>query len=525
MKNLLLPVLLALFAQMLPVNAQIRILNFQGDSGYQHDSKDEANSLIESLGTKNGWEVVSTRDANDLNAKVLSIMDVVIFNNNCGTEGAIFSQSQQRALQNFIREGGGFIGVHCAGAIWNEEVKFQKWYEQLIGTRLVGHPEVQKATLTIENEDHIGTKHLPKKWQVKDEWHYFSSNPRGSVNVLISLEEDSYHADTNLKMGGDHPFTWYQYFDGGRSFFTSLGHTEEIYADSNFQKLIEGGIVWASGNGSKENFSTHGLILDLDADSLVVTNKKQEVIRWTNKISTFPAKHFEPNDYGIRLTMPGSGRPRIKKNVPQINNHNVLVFREDELINKKEDAFDYLIKGSGYTWFAVLRPYNTQNSRIKTEFGQGRLKDVNSFLGNLKNGGKYEGIWGSLEDDLTIWCGSRNGISFGRFDNNNPKVRGIGLNPNSYYIVAARMGAGVDTVDIELFVNEAKAIATKPILINSYSDSSKLAIGTERDATNHPGAESFDGEMARLLIYERPLNDDELKRTINYLSVTYDIKK
>ena len=523
MKNLFLPILLVLFIYVLPIQAQIRILNFQADNGYQHDSKDEANILIESLGTKNGWKVISTNRVSDLNKGMLSSIDVLLFNNNCGTDSAIFSHLQQIALKDFIRNGGGFVGIHCAGAIWNEEKEFQKWYEHLIGTRLVGHPDVQNATLLIENKDHISTKHFPEKWQVRDEWHYFSNNPRGKVNVLIFLDEDTYEADSKFKMGGDHPFTWFQYFDGGRSFFTSLGHTEEIYKDADYQKLIEGGIVWAAGTKTDKDYTIHGLVLDLDADSLVISNKKQEVLRWTNKISNFPAKYFEPNDYGIRLVKPGSGRPTIKKKIPEINNHNAIVFREDELINEKEDAFDYLIKGSGYTWFAVLKPYDTQDSNAETEFGQDRLRDVNSFLGNLKNGGNYEGIWGSLEDDLTVWCGSRSGVTFGRFDNNNPKVLGIRLNPDKYYIVAARMGAGAGTANIEIFVNEANAIASKPYPVNINSNPSKMAIGTERDATNHPGSESFDGEIARLLIYERPLTDSQLKNTMAYLLDNYAI--
>ncbi len=501
----------------------IRILNFQADSGYQHDSKEEALLLVESLGKKNGWEVFSTADANTLNESRLLKTDVVIFNNNCGTESAIFSKSQGQALQNFIRNGGGFVGIHCAGAIWHEEKEFQAWYEQLIGTRLVGHPEVQNATLVIENSDQNSTYHLPRKWRIKDEWHYFSSNPRGRVNVLLSLDENSYQADSSLKMG-DHPFTWYQYFDGGRSFFTSLGHTVEVYQNVDYQRLIEGGIQWAAHNAKdKTKPALDGLILDLDADHNVVTNEKEEVLKWTNGVALSEAQDFTPNDYGVRITDPGSGRPKLKKNIQEIAGHNAIVFEEDELVNGKEDTFDYLVTGSGYTWFTVLKPYRTQSSTEPTEFGLHRLKDVNSFLGNLRNGGNYEGIWGSLNDDLTVWCGSRNGVTFGRFDQNNPKITGIQLEPNTYYIIAARMGSGTGHVEIELFVNEIKPVASGEYPVNIHSNPSKLAIGTERDATNHPGSESFDGEIARLLLYERPLDDSEMAHILEYLKSRYGL--
>jgi hypothetical protein len=52
-----------------------------------------------------------------------------------------------------------------------------------------------------------------------------------------------------------------------------------------------------------------------------------------------------------------------------------------------------------------------------------------------------------------------------------------------------------------------------------------MAIGQERDATNHPGHESFDGELTRLLIWERPLNNEECEKTLSLLTNTYGIKR
>jgi hypothetical protein len=86
------------------------------------------------------------------------------------------------------------------------------------------------------------------------------------------------------------------------------------------------------------------------------------------------------------------------------------------------------------------------------------------------------------------------------------------------------MGAGTGEVQIELFINEAEAVASKPIPVNPKANSSKLAVGQERDATNHPGKESFDGELARFLIYERPLPNDKLQQTMGSLKKSYAIK-
>jgi hypothetical protein len=85
------------------------------------------------------------------------------------------------------------------------------------------------------------------------------------------------------------------------------------------------------------------------------------------------------------------------------------------------------------------------------------------------------------------------------------------------------MGPGAGEVQIELFINDAQAVASKPFPVNPKANSSKLAIGQERDATNHPGKESFDGELARFLMYERPLTDDELRQAMESLKKTYTI--
>jgi len=148
-------------------------------------------------------------------------------------------------------------------------------------------------------------------------------------------------------------------------------------------------------------------------------------------------------------------------------------------------------------------------------------ENINGFMGNLKNGPNYEGFWANFDDDDTVWIGSRNGVTFGKFDGNNPKVVGPRLQRNRYSIVAARMGEGVGAVKIEVFVDSATPAGSGTFLVNPKANSSKLAIGQERDATQHPGFESFDGEIARVLIYKRPLSDAELADTINALKLTY----
>ena len=255
-----------------------------------------------------------------------------------------------------------------------------------------------------------------------------------------------------------------------------------------------------------------GLILDLNADKGVEVEDGDRVAKWTCQVTSFAARDFLKRDEGRKD--PGSGRPTLKKSVAAIGGHDTLVFRRQELVNHDEDAFDRLLTGSGYTWIAVISVYQQVV----------QLKDVNSFFGNLKNGGMFEGIWGNVTDDNRVWIGSRNGVTFGRWDDNNPMVLAAkSLEEGRYYVLAGRMGSGTGEVQIELFINEPQPVASKPFPVNPAANASKLAIGQERDATNHPGAESFDGELARFLMYERPLTDDELRQTMESLKSMYGL--
>ncbi|WP_139956434.1 ThuA domain-containing protein [Flavicella sediminum] len=495
---------------------KLKILNFYGDNGFVHSSQEAGLKLIENLGIQNKWEVVTTADAAIFDTSVIVSFDAIIFNNNCGNKGQILSKAQQSLLQKYIRNGGGFVGIHCAGAIWKEGGEFQNWYEGLIGTKLVDHPKVQSARLLVEDSTNQITKHLDKEWEVKDEWHRFSSNPRNHVKVLLSVDEDSYIG--TQKMRGDHPFTWCHNYDGGRSFFTSLGHTKEIYTDFNFQKLVEEGIKWAadSSNNTATLPLSEGLLLDLNADENLLIEARDKVSSWSNSV-TNKIQKFVKQDTGRKIK--GSGRPKLKLKVPKLNGHNSVVFHRQELVNHQEDAFDHLTQGSGYTWFSVM----SVSKQVKGKPG------VNSFFGNLRNTnvdkkGQYEGFWGGVNLKNHVWMSSRNGLQKGTWSDGSPLLLAEEpLLKEKYYLVMGRMGAGVGDVKMELFVNTTKAVVEKSFPVNAKANPSKMVIGQERDATNHPGAESFDGEIARFLIFERPLFDEELQILSEHLKEKYNI--
>ena len=161
-------------------------------------------------------------------------------------------EAEQGELEQFIRDGGGFVGIHAAA---DTEYEWP-WYGKLVGAYFNGHPNdpnVREATLRIVDDQHPATEPLPQDWTRSDEWYnYKNINPENEV--LINLDESTYEGGTN---GESHPISWYKEYDGGRAFFTGLGHTVESYTDSLFLAHLAGGIQYAIGASTPEGTANH----------------------------------------------------------------------------------------------------------------------------------------------------------------------------------------------------------------------------------------------------------------------------
>lgn len=289
-----------------------------------------------------------------------------------------------------------------------------------------------------------------------------------------------------------------------------------ITLSSSAQNIVEQDVSWGANKVETRMPSFSGLLLDLNADFGVEVEDGNRVYAWYNQV-TNEIKKFVKQDEGRIIS--GSGRPRLKIAVPKINGHNTIVFNRQELINDHEDAFDHLINGSGFTWFSVMSVYEQVPD----------LPGVNSFFGNLRNSnldgkGHYEGFWGGFTDDNCPWLGVRNALGPGRWNIYNPLV--VAAKPmeeEKYYLIMGRMESGTGEVTMELFVNDTVPVAKGTILVNPESNPSKMSIGQERDAINHPGKESFDGEIARFLVFERSLSNVEINQISSYLKFHYGI--
>ncbi len=214
-----------------------KVLVFSKTEGFRHQSIATGIETIKELGIQNGFTIDATEDASFFTEEILNQYAAIIFLN---TTMNVLDAAQQSQMERYIQAGGGFVGIH---ATTDTEYEWP-WYNKLVGAYFKGHPRVQEATMHVLDKNHSATSFLDDTWKRADEWYNFKSiNP--AINVLINLDESSYEGGQN---GENHPAARYHEYDGGRAFYTVMGHTNETFQDATYQKHLLGGIKYAIGN-------------------------------------------------------------------------------------------------------------------------------------------------------------------------------------------------------------------------------------------------------------------------------------
>lgn len=252
-----------------------RILVFAKTAAFRHSSIPAGKAALMKLGAENGYQVDTTEDAAYICEDSLKNYSAVVF---LHTTGDLLNNYQEADFERYIQAGGGFVGIHAAS---DAEYDWG-WYGKLVGGYFESHPAQQEAKLDVVDATHGSTKHLPKEWTRKDEWYNFKKlNP--NVKVLIKIDEKSYTGGTN---GDNHPMAWYHDFDGGRSWYTELGHTEESFVEENFLKHVLGGIQYAIGENKSLDYTK--------AKTLRVPEEDRFV-----KVQLSKGEFFEPTEMTI----------------------------------------------------------------------------------------------------------------------------------------------------------------------------------------------------------------------------------
>ncbi|MGP3970053.1 ThuA domain-containing protein [Streptomyces sp. 6N223] len=214
-----------------------RLLVFSKTAEFVHTSIPAGVAAIQALGEENGFEVVATEDASVFNDTDLAQYEAVLW---LSTTGDVLNADQQAAFERYVQGGGGYAGVHAAS---DTEYDWA-WYGGLVGAYFSGHPAPQNVTVKVEDPAHPSTAGLPVLWQRSEELYNFRSNPRGNVHVLASYDESTYSGGS---MGVEHPISWCQNYDGGRAWYTGMGHDAAAFSEELFLEHLLGGIRSAAG--------------------------------------------------------------------------------------------------------------------------------------------------------------------------------------------------------------------------------------------------------------------------------------
>ncbi|MFF3314490.1 ThuA domain-containing protein [Streptomyces sp. NPDC003035] len=221
-----------------PVNRTAkRVLVFSRTAGFRHDSIASGITALKELGAGSDITVDATEEPRQFTTDNLARYDAVVF---LSTTGDVLNAEQQTAFENYVSTGGGYMGVHAAA---DTEYDWE-FYGGLVGAHFHSHPQIQPATVRVEDHDHPATAHIDGPWQRTDEWYNYRTNPRGQARILATLDETTYQGGT---MNGDHPIAWCKSYGGGRSFYTGGGHTKESYAEPAFRQHLLGGLRYATG--------------------------------------------------------------------------------------------------------------------------------------------------------------------------------------------------------------------------------------------------------------------------------------
>jgi uncharacterized protein len=217
-----------------------RVLIFTHSTGFRHASIEPAVAALQALGAREGYVMETSADPDVFSAEGLGEYDAIILVSN-GTTRDPASEwlvgARRNALQNFVHDGRGVVAIHAAAAghyHW-------PWYRQMIGASFERHPAgTPTGRIAIVDHDHPATRNLPPHAERTDEWYYFVDYDP-TVRVLVTADPASIGADDS----NPNPISWAHEFEGGRIFYTAMGHTAENYSEPLLLDHLRGGLRWA----------------------------------------------------------------------------------------------------------------------------------------------------------------------------------------------------------------------------------------------------------------------------------------
>lgn len=176
---------------------------------------------------KMGIDLFYTDDVNDLNLDNLRRFDAVIFYAN----HLEMAPAQERALLDYVAEGGGFVPLHCAAGMFRNSSA----YIELVGAAFASHG-VGIVRTERPQPTHPALRDVPAFESWDETYLHKNHNPDRTV---LEVHRQGDHAE---------PWTWVRTHGKGRVFYTAWGHDERTWSNPGFHRLIAQGVKWAAGD-------------------------------------------------------------------------------------------------------------------------------------------------------------------------------------------------------------------------------------------------------------------------------------
>ena len=243
----------------------VRILFLSKSSGFIHSvihSKDGSPSLVDTVLTKLAQEMgatlTTTKDAGLINAENLKNYDVVIFY----TTGKLTEPGSDKQppmaekgvdeLLAWIRNGGGFIGFHCANDTFHADPPCSSPttpFLQMLGGEFAGHGKQFAGKLIVTDPQHPTMANLPNEWTVHEEWYTHCNLDRENIHVLALLDPGAEREKQAMYNVPNYPAIWCKAYGKGRVYYNSMGHREDVWENPTFQSVVRDAIRWCAGHG------------------------------------------------------------------------------------------------------------------------------------------------------------------------------------------------------------------------------------------------------------------------------------
>ena len=236
-----------------PDGRPVRVLVFSRTGWYRHPEIPRTNGWLVRLGQENGFNVDVTESPEDLKPGLLKAYQVLVLNN-ANELGKVLDDKQKQAIADWFQHGGGIVGLHAAlvhQTGW-------PWLNQLAGADFDSDSDFTQARLIVDPaaRDHPAMRGQGPEFTYKADWHNHDRSVTGlpGFRVLMRLDESSYEPvrpyfkqQGGKPMGKDHPSAWTHEAEGGRFFYTELGHDLRSLDTPFGRQHVAAAIRWAAG--------------------------------------------------------------------------------------------------------------------------------------------------------------------------------------------------------------------------------------------------------------------------------------